>query len=185
VASSLTRLKVFIASPDGLAKERKAFREEVCQYNELEAIPRGVLFDPVGWENTPGGVGRPQSLINEDLESSDYFVLVMHDRWGSSPGGCAGSTFTSGTEEEYKLALRCQKAVDQPMRQLLVVFKAANDRQLSDPGDELKKVLEFKKQIEKDKSLLYRTFDSTQNFRRILREHLATCPLCQHDVRRS
>jgi hypothetical protein len=36
-------------------------------YNEQDAIERGVIFIPVGWEITPGGVGRPQKLINYDV----------------------------------------------------------------------------------------------------------------------
>ena len=42
----LKAYKVFIASPDGLKEEREAFRDEINSYNESEAVPRGVLFDP-------------------------------------------------------------------------------------------------------------------------------------------
>jgi len=85
MASKITRLNVFIASPGGLAEERKAFREVIYEYNEAESIPRGVLFQPVGWEDTLGAVGRPQTIINEDVRSSDYFLLLLWDRWGSPP----------------------------------------------------------------------------------------------------
>ena len=40
------------------------------------------------------GIGRPQELINEDVKTSDYFVMVLHDRWGSPPGN--EGDFTSG-----------------------------------------------------------------------------------------
>jgi hypothetical protein len=42
----LKAYKVFIASPGGLKEEREAFRDEINSYNESEAAPRGVLFDP-------------------------------------------------------------------------------------------------------------------------------------------
>ena len=89
----LKRYRVFIASPGGLPEERKAFRDVIQHYNEMDAMERGIVFTPVGWEITLGGVGRPQSLINEDVKKCDYFVLLLWDRWGSRPdlpvGGAA------------------------------------------------------------------------------------------------
>ena len=41
--SELTCLRVFIASPRGLAEERKAFRDEIQEFNDADAIPRSVL----------------------------------------------------------------------------------------------------------------------------------------------
>ncbi|MFK7787405.1 MAG: hypothetical protein AB8B56_19935 [Crocinitomicaceae bacterium] len=60
----LTGYKVFIASPGGLEDERRAFSEEIEKYNRVEAMHRGVIFQPVGWEDTLPGIGRPQSIIN-------------------------------------------------------------------------------------------------------------------------
>ena len=51
MSSQLTCLRVFIASPSGLRDERNAFRDEVWEYNQAEAIHRGVIFLPVGWED--------------------------------------------------------------------------------------------------------------------------------------
>src|ERR1039457_4125380 len=98
--SKLTCYGVFIASPSGLEEERKAFRDEIQDYNDADAIPRGVLFRPIGWEDTLGGVGRPQSFINKEVQAADYFVLLLWNRWGSPPDRTS-SGFTSGTEEEY------------------------------------------------------------------------------------
>jgi Domain of unknown function (DUF4062) len=73
--------KVFIASPGGLADERRAFKETVSEYNDCDAVDRRAVFLPVGWELTLPGVGRPQALINQDIETCDYFVLILWDRW--------------------------------------------------------------------------------------------------------
>ena len=170
---TLTCLTIFIASPGGLDEERKAFRDEIQQYNDSEAIPRGVYFKPVGWEDTLGGVGRPQSIINEDIEESDYFVLVLANRWGSPPDTYAEQPFTSGTEEEYHVAMKCYEDPQRPMKGLVMMFKAVDPQQLSDPGPQLQKVLEFKKHIEIQKRHLFHTFDTTQRFRECLRKHLA------------
>ncbi len=164
--------RVFIASPGGLPDEREAFRQEMLGYNEAEALQRGIFFYAVGWELTLGGVGRPQSLINLDVEQCDYLLLVLWDRWGSPPqDGVAG--YTSGAEEEYSVAWRCFNDGSKPMRQILVFFKAPEERQLSDPGDQLKKVLEFKRSLEADKVVLFETFDDVDEFTQKLRRHLA------------
>jgi hypothetical protein len=100
VPKSLTQYRIFIGSPGGLDEEREYFRSRLEKFSMLHAEPQGVLFHPVGWEDTVGGVGRPQELINEDLKQCDYAVFVLHDRWGSPTGG----GYTSGTEEEWTLA---------------------------------------------------------------------------------
>ena len=61
MSSNLTGLRVFIASPGGLGDERRAFRDEISEYNKAETILRGVVFQAIGWEDTLGAVGRPQT----------------------------------------------------------------------------------------------------------------------------
>ena len=72
---------------------------------------RGVVFQALGWENTLPGVGRPQDIINKELMQCDYFILLLHDRWGSSPGFNKKDA-SSGTEEEYLIALDCYETVN-------------------------------------------------------------------------
>src|SRR4028118_236692 len=105
--SNLTAYRIFIASPGGLQKEREAFKNIINKYNETDATERNVQFIPVGWEATLGGIGRPQELINEDIRRCDYFILVLWDRWGSRPNKENEGSYTSGTDEEYHVALNC------------------------------------------------------------------------------
>jgi tetratricopeptide (TPR) repeat protein len=165
----LKGLRVFIASPGGLEAERKAFREVLQKYNEDDAHFRGVAFIPMGWEVTVGGVGRPQELINRDLEKCDYCVLVLHDRWGSPTGS---GEFSSGCEEEYKLALACL-ADDRDMSDLMVCFKGVDDAKMADPGPQLLKVLDFRREMEDQKKIFYETFDEVERFCDLLRSRLA------------
>jgi tetratricopeptide (TPR) repeat protein len=168
--ANLICLRVFIASPGGLAEERKVFRNEVADFNDADAIPRGIFFQALGWEDTLGGIGRPQGIINEDLQKSDYCVVMLWDRWGSRPDTVA-SKYTSGTEEEYHVALDCCKKG--AMRQMVLMFKAVDPRRLSDAGPELEKVLQFKKSVEEAKRHLFHTFDTTDAFRKLCRRYLA------------
>lgn len=170
MATDLKSYKIFIASPGGLSKERIAFRETIESYNNSECYERGIHFRAVGWEDTLGGVGRPQSIINMEVEKCDFFVLLLHDRWGSNPGSNNG--YTSGTEEEFHVALKALNDSDLPMNQIVLLFKDVSSSQLSDPGPQLSQVLAFRKEREEKKDILYATFDSEEKFSKIIINHL-------------
>src|ERR1039457_6550510 len=119
VPAQVTVYCVFIASPGGLEKERRCFRDVLNKYNESEALERGVMFVPTGWETTPKGVGRPQEIINAGVRRCDYFVLVLCNRWGSPPG--QSGSYSSGTEEEFHIARECH--ANRTMQDILVFFK--------------------------------------------------------------
>jgi Domain of unknown function (DUF4062) len=159
--------RIFIGSPGGLDQERECFRSKLKNYTDLNTEPRGVLFHPVGWEGTLGGVGRPQERINEGLKRCDYAVFVFHDRWGSP----SGEDDKSRTEAELALAEELYKA--NKLRNIVILFKKVNPRQMQDPGDQLKKVLEFKKRIEQEEKYLYTEYNDTEQFSEILEAHLA------------
>ena len=174
MADSITRYKVFIASPGGLQKERQAFRDTIREYNEeIDKQRRDVTFMPVGWEETLGGYGRPQSLINEDIIACDYFILLLWDRWGSPPDTPGQGQYSSACEEEFALALECLEDPAKPMREVLIFFKAVAPAQLADPGPQLKQVLDFKRQWEREKTHFFTTFDEMAVFQKQQRRHLA------------
>lgn len=168
----LNGYKVFIASPGGLEDERRAFAKEIEDYNRIEAVHRGVIFQAVGWEDTLPGIGRPQSIINEELEECDYFILLLHDRWGSNPG-VNKKNATSGTEEEYLIAMDCFQGKNFPMKQIVCLFKSIPPNQLADPGPQLQNVLDFKRQMGDEKILLYSNFSSTKEFTDLIRRNLS------------
>jgi hypothetical protein len=178
----VTLYRVFIATPGGLEQERRSFADTLQLYNLEEAIPRQASFLPVGWEDTLAGVGRPQTLINGDLNRCDYFVMVLWDRWGTPPGG-DHAHYTSGTEEEYGLAMEYVRSPKHPLREVVVLFKRIEDAQrLRDPGEQLKKVLRFKEELETSRNLLFSTFRDVSEFEHTLRRHLAGW-LRQHDLK--
>ncbi len=163
----IQQYRVFIASPGGLEAERTCFRDRLRRFSNLHGDDRGALFHPVGWEDTVGGVGRPQALINADLEQCDYAVFVLHDRWGTPPGSGA----TSGTDEEWKLAEELYKA--NKIRNIALFFKNVDARRLRDPGPQLQAVLAFKKQIEEGKRYLFNEYEGIDRFDEVLEGHLA------------
>jgi len=166
-----TEYRIFIASPGGLSNERELFRSTIQEYNVRDAVPRGVLFTPVGWENTSPGIGRPEELILKDLRECDYLVLVLFDRWGS-PSDKEGK-FSSGTYEEFVEGKKCLADSTKSMREIVVLFKALDHSRLTDPGKQLKQVLAFRQHLEASKELLYDTFDDERAFREKLERLLA------------
>ncbi len=173
----ISHYRVFLATPGGLEAEREAFRHLLQEYNEIEGKLRDMQFDPVGWEDVPGGSGRPQSLINEELIECDYFILAPWDRWGSSPSAPGEPGFSSGCEEEFRLAVECCENSLRHMRDVVILFKAVDPRHLADPGPQLQKVLDFKRETELRKRHFFKTFDGIPSFRQIVRGLLASWPL--------
>jgi tetratricopeptide (TPR) repeat protein len=167
----LVTYRIFIASPGGLAPERQTFRDVVRSYNDTDAVPRGAQFVPVGWEDTLPGRGRPQAVINRDLEQCDYCIVVLWDRWGTAPD--ERGTYTSGTEEEFSLAMRLAESPLHALNDVVLLFKQVDSRQLSDPGPELRRVLEFRKRIERERQILFDTFADEETFEEKLRRLLA------------
>lgn len=170
MTSQLTGYRIFIASPGGLQDVRKGFRDIIEKYNTEDAMRRGVVFIPVGWEHTIGGMGRPQGLINKDLDECDGFVLVLHDRWGSNAGGDDDAT---GTEEEFKRASKNYAEAEGPMEELLVFFRSVETERMSDPGQQLQQVLAFRKKLEAERLLLFHQFETARDFEDKLRVFLA------------
>ncbi|HYE63396.1 MAG TPA: tetratricopeptide repeat protein [Phycisphaerales bacterium] len=166
--------RVFISSPGGLESERRVVHDTIVAFNQEQAIPRGVLFVPVGWQLTPGGAARPQGLINEDVRECDYFVLLLQDRWRTKPGdvGHLPGTPSSDAEEEFELAQDCQRDAAMPMRQLLVCFKPPRPEDLASMSFQLKQVLDFRKRLELDHEHPYTTFDTGEQLSQDVRRRL-------------
>jgi tetratricopeptide (TPR) repeat protein len=171
VARDLQGLSVFIASPGGLEAERGKFLDVLARRNVDEAESSGIAFLPKGHEFAYGGIGRPQELINEQIRRSDYLIVVFWDKWGSPTA--EDEEYSSGTEEEFFLGLECLRSADYPMQDIVVFFKGVQDRQMSDPGEQLQRVLAFRSKLEAERLALYRTFDTIEEYSDELRRLLA------------
>jgi tetratricopeptide (TPR) repeat protein len=104
-------------------------------------------------------------LINALVRDSDYFLLVLHDRWGSP----TGDGHSSGSEEELEVATTCHS--ERSMRDIAMLFRGVDPRQLSDPGAQLQRVLDFKKKLQAERAFLYQTYDDLSEFA----QHVQRC----------
>lgn len=159
-------VRVFLASPGDLEDERSLAKATVDEFNETVGKSLGYHVDLVGWEDTIGGYGRPQSLINKDLEQCEYFIGLMWQRWGSRPDPSDGE-FSSGFEEEFELSLRRRKSGTKP--EISLFFKSVSPEFLNDPGEGLRKVLAFRTRMETEKRIMFETFKDEREYLRKLR----------------
>ena len=161
-------LKIFLASPNDLNYERKISNQVIDDINKNFGRHLDITLELWGWEDTLGGVGRPQEIINKDISKCDLFIGMVWKRWGTPPA--KDSEFESGFHEEFELA--CQLVKDNKLKNIYIYFKKVDDEQLKDPGDQLKKVLQFKEQLISDKQHFFGEFESKQDWDRTLRNTL-------------
>src|SRR5580704_3041401 len=145
-------IKVFIASPGDLAVERRAFKDVIDELNKGYGRGAHVTFEPLGWEDALSTVGRrSQSVINQDIDACDVFILVMWRRWGQEAPDA--KPYSSYTEEEFHRALDRYEKTGKPT--INVFLKHIDPGQMADPGEQLKKVLLFRKKLEDSRKVLY------------------------------
>ncbi len=160
---------MFIGSPGGLDDERRAAHEVIESVNRSHSERWGCLFKLLGWENAVPGFVRPQTKINEDLDRCDYFIGVLWDKWGSRPS-TDPSGYTSGFEEEYE---RSKERIENGrMKDMAVYFKEVEVPTGMEPGEEIKKVLDFRQKCIDEKEIFFKPFTDVQTFKDVVREKL-------------
>ena len=163
------KIRVFIASPNDLAEERRIFRKAIDQLNIGFGDGANVEFLPLGWEDTLASTGRRnQGVINADIDSCDVFILAMHRRWGQDAPDAA--PYSSYTEEEFHRALERWKKSNSP--EIFVFFKRVDAASEADPGVQLSKVIKFRQHLEETCQILYHYFDSPDSFLKEVDTHL-------------
>jgi hypothetical protein len=148
----LKRIPIFLASPSDLNIERESFQKIIDEINRNKAKSKGVLLEAVIWEDCLIGKGRPQEKINEELKQSTLVIMLLWKRWGSST-----DRFSSGFEEEYKVA--CENDKD-----IWFFFREVPKDMLDDQGAQLKQVIEFKKKIENEKKFLFKNYKDEKDW---------------------
>ncbi|MBE9108823.1 DUF4062 domain-containing protein [Nodosilinea sp. LEGE 07298] len=154
-----------MASPGDLSEERRVAREVVKKVNRIVSSSIGWQIDLREGENALPGAGRPQELINKDIDSCDLFLGVLWRRWGSSTG-----EYSSGFEEEFERAKQRHQKNQHPT--MWLCFKEVEIEQKKDPGEQLKKVLAFYDTQVSSKEFLFKEFKNSEDWRDKLDEWL-------------
>ena len=158
-------VKIFIASPSDIVKERDFFREIIDETNKIKANTLGIHLEAVGWEETDLGLGRPQEKINKDLIECELVVIILWMRWGQPTG-----MYSSGIEEEFAVAKKRYEDTKKPEIQLF--FRDIPDDRRLNPDDQLSRVLKFKAEIESAKELLFSRYENPEGWKKQFRIQL-------------
>lgn len=159
-------VKVFLASPGDLTEERRAAKLAVDDLNEMIADEFGYQVELVGWEDTVSVYGRPQATINLELGRCELFIGLMWKKWGTPPD--VSGPYTSGFEEEFETSVQRHVAEGRP--EISLLFKEVDAEFLSDPGEDLKKVLAFKDKLIAEKKILFSSFSDIREFETKVRQ---------------
>lgn len=150
--NTLERIPIFLASPSDLSAERRIFYDVIEKVNKIKAKSRGILLEATGWEDTLPGKGRPQEMINQDLNRSHLVVMLLWKRWGSPTG-----IYSSGFEEEFEEAHADGKNI-------FLYFREIPSNMLVEPEEQLKKVLDFKTRIKDEKNYFYKEYKDEKDW---------------------
>ena len=162
-------LLAFLASPGDLQEERKTVRDVVVEFNESWADELGYQIELVGLEDTTPGFGRPQHLINQDVDRCDLFIGMIWKRWGTPPSH--DGEYSSGFQEEFERSLARREQGESP--EISLFFKQVPEEDLVDPGEQLKKVQEFREKIITEKRVLFQEFSTVRDMEVLVRKCLA------------
>lgn len=155
--------RVFLGCPGDLMSERSRLPRILETVNNLRAHSLGFHLEPIGWERVIPSIGRPQGLINQELQAADLAIVMFWNRIGSPSS--TGSTKT-GTMEEFELATKLHKAHSRPS--VWVYFKTPT----SELDAQLEGVLAFRRQLEEGRQLFFREYQTLDQWEEMLREHL-------------
>jgi len=170
MADSRKFVKIFLGSPGDLKDERIAARAVVDEFNKQWGNNLGIHVELVGWEDTVSRYGRPQELINQDLDQCEVFIGMMWKHWGTQPA--SGEMYTSGFEEEFERSVAKRKTAAKP--EISLLFKDVDPELLKDPGEALRKVIAFKNKIINERTVLFQTFNNLREFEEKLRSSITS-----------
>ena len=152
-------LNVFVASPGGLESERAAVSEIAERLNGSVGLNLGVSLLVLRWENSIGRAGRAQAQLNALVDKADIVIGLVHRTWGTP----TGDGHDSGFKEEYDRALLRWKKSEVP--QISLFFREIDEASKRDPGEQLAKVLDFKREIEASYQAFYNSFKDDSDFK--------------------
>jgi hypothetical protein len=178
VPPSITSIRVFLASPGDVAKEREAARQAAAELNE-SLRPHGFEIEILGWEQHGPAAGRAQADIDKDVERCDVLLGILAERWGTPTGESS-----SGFAEEWELARDRYKQTGSP--DLWVYFRestSVDGEETADPQRE--RVRAFRKEIEDQQIAFHKSFRTADEFTILIRKRLLRMALERSNLTRA
>lgn len=166
-AQTVTRVRLFVASPGDVQRERDSIVRVVNELNNTIGYNLELVLELVRWEtHVHPALGRPQDIINTQIGDYDIFVGIMWKRFGTPTGEA-----DSGTEEEFNLAYEEWKR-DNRIQVLFYFSQAKYTLNSVSETEQAAKALAFKEEL-KTKGLIWE-YPNASEFPNKLRQHLST-----------
>jgi diguanylate cyclase (GGDEF)-like protein len=168
MADNVSKLRIFLSSPNELRDEYGSLRTVIDELNKSSIRDKKIVLELQHWKtDTWPGVGLDaQDVINQELIPEDIYVGVLWKRLGSPTPRSA-----SGTVEEFENAFKRYKSTGEP--QILFYFRTepffpSDLRQV----EEVTGVLSFRKRLQQE-GVLYWQYTTVVEFERLIRQHLS------------
>lgn len=162
----LIPLRIFVASPGDVAREREHVVAVVSELNQTTAQDAGFVLQVVRWEtHARPDLGRPQQVIFDQIGTIDVFVGLMWQRFGT-PTGVA----ESGTEEEFNAALDAWQRERWPRVMFYFSRAPIEPPPTIAAAEQLVKVARFRERL--SALGLVWLYGSEEEFRDVFRRHL-------------
>ncbi|MBN8247786.1 MAG: hypothetical protein J0L84_10125 [Verrucomicrobia bacterium] len=162
MSRTVSLLKLALCGPGDVAKETEIAKEVINNWNTQHGEARGFWVKHQHWstDSHPDLSDRPQAGINRQiLDDSDIIVAIFWSRFGT-PTGVADS----GTEEEIRRGMQCEKKVMAYFSDLEPIPADADKAQLA-------RLWSFRQELQS--TGLCSKFQSRDQFRRDFTRHLA------------
>ncbi|WP_066426247.1 hypothetical protein [Anabaena sp. 4-3] len=162
------KIKIFLASPSDVPKERNYLDEVIDEINRTIADSKGVKLDVVRSENAFPGYGQDgQAVLNQQIGNMKEYALFVGIMWNRI--GTPTPRAESGTVEEFERAVKCWQKNSQP--EIWFYFRQSAAKLNTEEALEQRgKVLAFKKKIQT--KALIREYSAPANFRDQFRSNL-------------
>ncbi|MFA0960619.1 DUF4062 domain-containing protein [Roseivirga sp. BDSF3-8] len=162
----IKEIKVFIASPSDVQKEREICQKEIDRLNKTQGSQEGFNIKLLKWEDTRPSTGEyAQGEINKQIGTDyDIFIGIMWLKFGS-PTKNAGS----GTEEEFNIAY--QNFLKGSDITIMFYFSEVPSNPSNIDLEQFSKVKEFQKTVGSYGSL-YKPYSSLADFKDLVHDHL-------------
>ena len=150
--------RVFCSTPAILEEERRAFHDQIGNFNEDGGLAAGILFIPVTLRGD-AAVGGVRAAVHQNVRDADFYVQILGHSWGSSE---------AGLDDLFELALDCLADPALPMRRIAVLLKAV------DPDRIKPDVARFRAVVEQNDKCKVMHFEDTASLTERITEMLAS-----------
>ncbi|HIP37394.1 MAG TPA: DUF4062 domain-containing protein [Crocinitomix sp.] len=168
--STITKYKIFLASPSDLQDERASIDEVINELNLTFGKQHDIHLELLKWEthSAPAiAINHPQEIITSDLgDDYDLFIGLIWKKFGTPTNNAE-----SGTEEEFLNAYN--RFLENPNSLQILFYFNSKPVSISEINPEqLLKIQNFKSDIGTNKKVLHWDYQDTQQLNKFLRIHI-------------